>query len=158
MVYLWGAILSVFYILDVIILVCVVLIVYRLLRLRKATSTPWRQLLVKQFRLMLIWVYHFVFVLIWTIHVGYITYNRKEEIQARSMQVIEEYIGCVMMAGNADNCNFDELPYSPYAIMVILRVMLSFYPIFLFLIFGARGSLLLFWKEYFARAWKNKRL
>ena len=94
----------------------------------------------------------------WTVNLGYLTRDQQAHMQERTMQVITDYIICVMTAGNSDNCNFDELPYPPYAVIVIVRLMISFYPILLFLVFGARASLPQFWMEYFRHAWKDKRL
>lgn len=66
-----------------------------------------------------------------------------------------EYIFCVLLAGKPDNCEIDvEKP--SFAILILLWISISSFPIVTFTVFGLRKDIFLFWKEYFYYCYKNK--
>ena len=153
---MFGMVVSVFYVLNVAFLIAVLLIIFRLLRLRKATETPWRLMAVKHFRLVSMWAYHLLFIIYFTLVMAYAdrAYSNTPVFEEK----ITEYVICIYTLGSS-HCELGDVPAVPFgSVMFPSRVIQAFYPILLFLVFGARWSLLRFWKEYLIASWKNKRL
>jgi hypothetical protein len=69
----------------------------------------------------------------------------------------QNYINCVLKAGNANKCNLEHVGTS-FAHLVVFRIILLGFPTVIFCVFGLRPSLFRFWKEYFTATFKNRRL
>ena len=117
--------------------------------------------MVKHFRLVVIWTYHLAFVIFFTLLMAYgeRALGNRDEFR----DTILEYILCVYTSyytGGKEEClaELRTVPVIPYGLLLPARMVQSFYPILLFLVFGARWSMLNFWKEYLKACWKNKRL
>lgn len=154
--FMWGMVVSIFYVVNAILFFAVLLIIIRLLQLRKVTDTPWKQMVAKHFRLVTMWAYHLLFIIYFTLVMAYAdrAFSKRDVFEEK----IIEYVFCIFGQG-ADQCELGEVPIIPFGgVMLPSRIIQAFYPILLFLVFGARWSLLNFWKEYFMATWKNKRL
>ena len=108
----------------------------------------------KQLRLILFWLYFAAFVTSFV----YVTIERQKITEENLLDGIVDYITCLFEAyGDVDKCvysDFTSLPnFESIATMGIVGV---FYPIFAFLLFGARKSTFLFWKEYIVYMWNKK--
>ena len=108
----------------------------------------------KQIRLILFWLYFVAFVTSFV----YVTIER-QNISVKSLEAgIIEYITCLFeVYGDVDKCVYSDFVTLPtFASIAIVSIVGAFYPIFAFLLFGARKSTFLFWKEYILYIWKEK--
>ena len=112
-------------------------------------------MLAKHLRLIVVWVYHLAYVVFFTALMAYA--ERALTNLDVFQEKVTEYIVCVYTFG-ADHCNLYDVPIIPFGVLLPARMLQSFYPIMLFMVFGARWSMLHFWKEYLLATWKNKRL
>jgi len=68
-----------------------------------------------------------------------------------------EYINCAYENPDDHDCDFrDYIDYPDSWFIFIVITIESALPIAIFFVFGAKKSMLLFWKEYIQYMWKNK--
>ena len=168
--YLYG-IHAVYYLLAVINFIAMFLICIRLIivsnimilfiinflmniKIKKRTHLRIKSLLFKQIRLIIFWLYFIAFVSIFV----YVTISRHQSEGNGIQNGIQEYVLCIFTnAGDADKCNFDEYFQLPaFKALATMGVLITFYPILVFLLFGTRKSIFLFWKEYIKYIWNEK--
>ena len=111
-------------------------------------------MLLKQLRLILFWLYFIAFVTSFV----YVTIERQKITEEDLFDGIVDYITCLFEAnGNADKCVYSDFTTLPnFESIATMSIVGVFYPIFAFLLFGARKSTFLFWKEYIMYIWKGK--
>jgi hypothetical protein len=108
-------------------------------------------MLIKQARLIILWLYYLSYIAITA--AVYITIpDPTDEIGAQ-----QKYIMCVLLNGNASKCRL-ESPGASFTKFLFVRVITIGFPTLVFCVFGARPSLFRFWKEYFIASFKNRRL
>ena len=126
-----------------------------LIQIKKRTGTPLKTGVIKQIRLFLLWIYYFGVV------VALLNYTIDEEVNSESdeefFEGFIEYIDCVYGDPDDTDCRLkDFIRYPSYGTIYSIVFTQFGLPIVVFLVFGARKSMLSFWKEYILYMWKNK--
>ena len=108
----------------------------------------------KQARLFSYWAVFAAEITLFAIVTSMNASNSEEHIESQ----IVKYIGCVLIAGDDEDCTltFDHLP--PFSLVMATNIFLWGFPIVTFIVFGGRKEIFLFWKEYLAHCWKHKTL
>ena len=114
-----------------------------------------KTVIIKQLRLFILWIYYTGVV------ITLFNYTIEEKITSSTDEELTEgyirYIDCVYGDPDDTDCKLtDYIDYPNFATIYSMIVSQYGLPIVVFLVFGARKSMLLFWKEYIQYMWKNK--
>ena len=115
-----------------------------------------RALVIKQIRLIVYLIYYAMFISAFLALI--VTRQHYVDSQDEVLAGVSKYIICVFTDGVSECDVNDFVTYMPYGVYLTFDILVLFYPIVTFLVFGTRTSLLLFWKEYLQNAWRTKRL
>ena len=114
-----------------------------------------KTVILKQLRLFSLWIYYALTVaaiLNFTIQ-NRSTSNTEEELTEGFIR----YIDCVYGDPDDTDCKLtDYIDYQSFGDVYFVMITQAAFPIVIFLVFGAKKSMLLFWKEYIQYMWKNK--
>ena len=111
-------------------------------------------MILKQLRLIIFWLYYVAFSTAFIIVSIERERASREEVENGSI----EYILCLYQTnGDTDDCVYsDFVEFPAFASISTMNILVNFFPILAFLLFGARKSTFLFWKEYIMYIWKEK--
>jgi len=114
-----------------------------------------KTVIIKQIRLFILWIYYTGLV------ITLFNYTIEEKITSTADDELTEgyirYIDCVYDDPDDTDCKLtDYIEYPSFGTIYSMILFQYGLPIVVFLVFGARTSMLLFWKEYIQYMWKNK--
>ena len=109
----------------------------------------------KQLRLFSLWAYYALTV------AAILNFTIKNRFASNTDEELEEgtirYIDCVYGDPDDTDCKLtDYIEYQSFGDVYFVMITQAAFPIVIFLVFGAKKSMILFWKEYIQYMWKNK--
>ena len=110
-------------------------------------------MLIKQSRLIILWIYTAIFIAFYT--VKFVLENLGDDKQANELFL--QFIDCLTTSKNPSHC-YVHPPGVSFTLLMFIRIIVLGLPIVVFVVFGARPSLLHFWKEYFTATIRQRRL
>ena len=118
-------------------------------KLRLVSGTPLRVLLFKQARLITLWIFSIIFIAFYT------TKFVLENIDPDPKDS-ESFLKC-LEGEHPSDCLIPITGVS-FPLLMVIRIVILSLPIVVFFVFGARPSLLHFWKEYFTASIRQRRI
>ena len=120
-------------------------------KLRLVSGTPLRILLFKQARLITLWIFSIIFIAFYT--TKFVLENRFDPDLKDSQ---EAFLKC--LEGEHPSDCLIMIPGVSFPLFMVIRIVILSLPIVVFFVFGARPSLLHFWKEYFTASIRQRRI